>query len=100
MSELAKLYRLSTQSIYNWIYKYSEYNKKSIQVVEMKNSQTETIKAMEARIKELERAVGQKQMNIDYLEKMIELAEEHYDMDIKKNSNIPPCGGSGTTGSK
>ena len=52
---------------------------------------------MEARIKELEQAVGQKQMNIDYLEKMIDLAKEHYDMDIKKNSNIQRSGGSKTT---
>ena len=50
----------------------------------MKDSQAHKFKQMEARIKELERAVGQKQMNIDYLEKMIDLAKEHYDMDIKK----------------
>jgi hypothetical protein len=36
-------------------------------------------------------------MNIDYLEKMIELAKEHYNIDIKKNSDIPLCGGSKTT---
>jgi len=51
----------------------------------MKNSQSERIKRLEARIKELERAVGQKQMRIEYLEKMIEIAKEEYDIDIKKN---------------
>ena len=63
----------------------------------MKDSQAEKIRRMEAGIKELERVVGQKQMNIDYLEKMIELAKEHYNIDIKKNSDIPLCGGSKTT---
>ena len=63
----------------------------------MKNSQAEKIKKMEARIKELEQAVGQKQMNIDYLEKMIDLAKEYYDIDIKKNSDTPHSGGSKTT---
>lgn len=92
--EMEKIYNVHNTSIYNWIYKYSTYNKKGIHVVEMKNSQTERLKQMEARIKELERAVGQKQMNIDYLEKMIELAKEHYDIDIKKNSNTPQSGGS------
>src|SRR5690554_2061179 len=82
--EMTKIYDISYQTIYNWIYKYSKYNKQSIQVVEMKDSQAHKIKEMEARIKELERAVGQKQMNIDYLEKMIDLAKEHYDIDIKK----------------
>ncbi|MDD2796922.1 MAG: transposase [Dysgonamonadaceae bacterium] len=92
--EMAKIYDISYQTIYNWIYKYSKYNKQSIQVVEMKDSQAHKIKQMEARIKELERAVGQKQMNIDYLEKMIELAKENYDIDIKKNSNFLHSGGS------
>lgn len=92
--EMTKIYDISYQTIYNWIYKYSKYNKQSIQVVEMKDSQAHKIKEMEARIKELERAVGQKQMNIDYLEKMIDLAKEHYDIDIKKNSNTLHYGGS------
>ena len=82
--EMTKIYDISYQTIYNWIYKYSKYNKQSIQVVEMKDSQAHKMKQMEARIKELEQAVGRKQMNIDYLEKMIELAEENYDIDIKK----------------
>jgi|SRR5690554_2048570 len=95
--EMTKFYDISYQTIYNWIYKYSKYNKKSIQVVEMKDSQAYKIKEMEARIKELEQAVGQKQMNIDYLEKMIDLAKEHYDIDIKKNSNSQHYGGSKNT---
>ena len=92
--EMTKVYDISYQTIYNWIYKYSKYNKKSIQVVEMKDSQAHKMKQMEARIKELEQAVGQKQMNIDYLEKMIELAKENFDIDIKKNSNTLHYGGS------
>lgn len=67
--------------------RYSEYNKKSIQVAEVKDSQADKIKKMEARIKELELAAGQKQMNIDYLEKMIDLAKEHDDIDIKKTQS-------------
>ncbi len=74
--------------------KLTKYNKHSIQVVEMKDSQAHKIKEMEARIRELEQAVGQKKMNIDYLEKMIDLAKEHYDIDIKKNSNTLHYGGS------
>ena len=91
--EMEKIYDIPNASIYNWIYKYSKYNKHSIQVVEMKDSQAHKINEMEARIRELEQTVGQKQMNIDYLEKMIDLAKEHYDIDIKKNSNTLHCGG-------
>lgn len=95
--EMCKLYDISEPTIYRWIYKYSKYNNKSIQVVEMKDSQAEKMKRMEARIKELEQVVGQKQINIDYLEKMIELAKEEFDIDIKKNSNTRRSGGSKTT---
>lgn len=96
VGEMEKIYDIAQQTIYSWIYKYSKYNKKSILVVEMKDSQMNKLKEMEARIKELERAVGQKQMNIDYLEKMIDLAKDEFNIDIKKNLNIPPSGGSKT----
>lgn len=95
--EMEKFYDISNATIYNWIYRYSKYNLKSIQVVEFKDSHMDKIKQLEARIKELERAVGQKQMNIDYLEKMIDLAKEEYNIDIKKNSNTPQSGGSNQT---
>jgi len=95
--ELEKIYDISNALIYRWIYKYSALNKKGIQVVEMKDSQQNKIKELENKVKELERAVGQKQINIDYLSKMIDLATEEYDIDIKKNSNTPHSGGSKTT---
>lgn len=98
--ELEKFYDINNATIYSWIYKYSKYNKKSIQVVEMKDSQIEKMKQMEARIKELERAVGQKQMNIDFLEKMIDIAKEEFDIDIKKNSSTPQSTGSKKTEKK
>ena len=100
VGELSKLYDINPQSIYTWIYKYSKYNKKSIKVVEMKDSQMDKIKQLEKRNADLERALGQKQMSIDFLEKMIELAKEEYDIDIKKNSNTPQSGGSKTTKQK
>lgn len=87
--ELSKHYEVREQSIYNWIYKYSKFQKKSIQIVEMSVSNTSKIKTLEAKVKELERAVGVKQMNIDFLEEMINLAKEEYDIDIKKNYSTP-----------
>ena len=52
--ELEKIYDISNPMIYNWIYKYSNYNLKSIQVVEMKDSQLQKIKDLEAQVKNLE----------------------------------------------
>jgi transposase-like protein len=96
--QMERHYDIRCHLIYNWIYKYSSYNEKNCRIVEMKDSQTQRLKELEDKVKDLERAVGQKQIMIDYLEKMIALAKENYDIDIKKNSNTPPSGGSKTTG--
>lgn len=95
--QMERYYGVSNAAIYRWIYKYSTYNEKNVRIVEMKDSQTHRVKELEEKVKELEQAVGQKQIMIDYLEKMIDLARETYSIDIKKNSNTPPSGGSNQT---
>ncbi len=92
--QLGKLYNIHIQTIYNWIYKYSKLNEKGVRIVEMKDSSTKKLQEQEQKIKELERMIGQKQIKIDYLEKMIDLAKQEFDIDIKKNSNTPPSNGS------
>lgn len=95
--ELSKLYQIHTTIIYRWIQKYSSYNKRKLKVVEMADSSKQKLKNLHKRVEELERIVGQKQLNIDFLEKMIELANAHYSIDIKKNSATPPSTGSEKT---
>lgn len=95
--QLERLHKISNKSLYNWIYKYSKSNEKGQRIVEMKDSSTQKLKALEQKIKELERTVGQKQIQIDYLEKMIDIAKDELDIDIKKNSNTPQSSGSERT---
>ncbi len=71
--QLSKLHQVHFQTIYEWIYKYSSNNEKSMRIVEMKESSSQKLKELESKVSELERAVGQKQLYIDYMEKMIEL---------------------------
>jgi transposase-like protein len=94
--QMERQYGIKTSCIYRWIYKYSSYNEKNSRIVEMKHSQTNRVKELQEKVKELERAVGQKQMQIDYLEKMIDMTQQHYSIDIKKNFSTQPCGGSKT----
>lgn len=98
--QLSRQFKVAKSGIYKWIYQYSAYNEKNVTVVEMKDSQINRIKELEVKLRELERAVGQKQMKIDFLERMIELAEENFSIDIKKNSSTPHSGGSNKTRSK
>lgn len=91
--QLERLHSIDCKSIYNWIYKYSRSNERGQRIVEMKDSSTQKLKALEQKIKELERTVGQKQIQIDYLEKMIDIAKDELNIDIKKNSNTPQSSG-------
>lgn len=97
ISEICKEYRVSKAAVYKWIYKYSRMRKKGIkQVVEIE-SDTRKLLQLKEKIKELERIVGQKQILLDFQSKMIELAEEEYQIDIKKKFGSGPCAGSGKT---
>ena len=92
--QLEKLYGVSDSAIYRWIYKFSTFNEKGIRIVEMKESSTNKLKELEEKVRQLERIVGQKQIQIDFLEKMIDIAKEDLQIDIKKNYNTQPSNGS------
>lgn len=100
VSDLMKLHNIAGTQIYNWIYKYSTVNKKGYRVVEMKESSELKVKELEQKVRELERIVGSKQIKIDFLEKMIELAKTDLDIDIKKNYSTPQSNGLGNTQNK
>lgn len=87
VGQLTKLYGISSTIIYRWIYKFSNFNEKGIRVVEMKQSDSLKLKELLEKVKDLERIVGQKQIKIDYLEKMIDIAKDEFDIDIKKKHN-------------
>lgn len=98
--QLERLHGVSNGTIYRWIYKFSTFNEKGFRVVEMKDSSNKKMKELETRVKELESVVGRKQIMIDYLEKMMDIAKDELDIDIKKNFGTPQSTGSGKTKKK
>jgi transposase len=98
IGDICKTYSVSRTSVYRWIYKYSVMAKKQVkQVVEAK-SDTQKIKALEERVRELERMVGQKQLLLEFKDKMIEIAEATYGVDIKKKVGSRLSSGTTSTG--
>lgn len=95
--EVCREYEVSTTAVYKWLYKYSAHYKKQVKQVIEPMSDTRKIKELKAQIKELERLVGQKQIQIEFQGKMIEIAEETYGVDIKKKFGSPRSSGSGNT---
>lgn len=76
---------VSSQSIYRWIYRFSRHLiKNRVMVVEDK-SEAYRSQDLEKRIKELEAALGRKQIEVELLNQIIELANEEYKTDLKKN---------------
>src|SRR5438045_302646 len=64
IGEVSREYQVSRASVYRWIYQYSHMQKKGIrQVIEAK-SDTRKLQLLKEQIKELERVVGQKQLQI------------------------------------
>jgi hypothetical protein len=72
--------------------------KKGEVLVVQKESEQQRNVELRARIAELERIVGQKQMEIDFLNKIIELGSKEVRLDIKKKFGGKPSPGSGATG--
>lgn len=82
--ELSKLYDVSKTSIYRWLYKYSPHHKKgTTQVVQME-SEAQRTKLLQSRVAELERIIGQKQIEIDFLNELIKTAGAELKVDLKK----------------
>jgi len=98
--QLEKLYGVSNALIYNWIYKFSSFNEKGCRIVEMVDSKQSKLKELSNKVTELEQVVGQKQIAIEYLEKMIELAKTELNIDIKKNFSFQRLAGSNLTNKK
>ncbi len=84
INEICELYNVSRQSVYNWLYRYSpHYEKGTNQIIEME-SEARRSKLLLERVAELEGVIGRKQLTIDYLEKLIEVAGTELGYDLKK----------------
>jgi hypothetical protein len=60
-------------------------------------SEAHKTKLLLQQVAELERSIGQKQLKIDYLEKLVEVAGHEFNVDLKKKFDGPSSNGSGNT---
>ena len=82
--QLSRIYEVSTTSIYNWIKKYSRYAGENERIVVQKDSEANKTLYLQKKVAELEQLVGQKQVEIEYLKKVIDFGSELTETDIKK----------------
>lgn len=98
ISELCMQYEVSHTNVYRWIRKFGTMKNKTERVIVEVESDTKQLLELKKRVAELEKIIGQKQILLDFKEKMIELAEETYGVDIKKKFSTPHSNTSGSTG--
>lgn len=98
--EVSKAYQVRANNVYKWIDKYSLKDKNGVRLVVEMESETKRVLALLQKVAELERIVGQKQIVIDFQEKMIELAEQEYNVDIKKKFDSEQSSSTGITEKK
>jgi|SRR5688572_10812750 len=87
-------YDVCNASVYRWLNKYSRHLHSNQPVVMQKDSEAYKTKELEKKIKELEAAVGRKQLEIDFLNRMLEQGKEELGIDLKKKFSTPPSTGS------
>lgn len=98
IAELCREHQVSSTAVYKWIYAYSTMRKKKLRQVIEPKSDSRKLLALREEIKELERIIGEKQIKLDFQEKLISLAEREYQVDIKKKLSGKLSSGTGSTG--
>lgn len=100
IAEVSELYGVARMTVYRWLYKFSPHHKKgTTQVIQMESEEHKT-KQLLKKVAELEQALGRKQLQIDYLEKLIAICSEELKIDLKKNFGQSPSNGSGSIETK
>jgi transposase len=95
IKQLCSLYEVSRSAVYKWLYAYSPHHEqKTILVVQME-SEAHKSQMLQQKVAELERIVGQKQLELDFLNKLFEIGSQELGFDIKKNLSTKLSNGTG-----
>lgn len=97
ISEVCKAYEVSHTAVYRWLKAYGTNQGKKERMIVESQSDTHSLLLLKQKVAELERLIGQKQVLLEFQNKLIDLAEETYGIDIKKKSSSRPSDISGNT---
>ena len=96
--DVINLYKVTETSVRRWINEYSIHkDRRTRMVVESESTEYKTGRLFD-RISDLERALGKKQMEVEFLNKVVEICSEELGYDVKKKSITKQLSTLGTTG--
>lgn len=84
VGQLSRIYAVSRQAIYYWINQYSSMKTKRERVVIEKESEGYKTMQLLKKVSELERIIGQKEVELAYLDRVIKIGSELIGEDLKK----------------
>lgn len=95
--DICKQYEVCAANVYKWISKFGIMKRdKTERIIVETSSDTQQLLELKKQVAELERIIGQKQLLLDFKDKMIEIAEQTYGVDIKKKFSTQPSSTSGS----
>jgi transposase len=95
VKQLCMLYQVSRTSVYSWLYTYSPHHEQKTNLVVQMESEAYKSQMLQQRVAELERVIGQKQLELDFLNKLFEIGSQELGFDIKKNLSTKLSSGTG-----
>lgn len=90
IAQISRQYEVRENTVSKWVKKYSMGKIPKVRTIVESESDTVKMLNYQKKIAELEQLVGQKQVVIEFQNKMIELAEQEYKIDIKKKLETKP----------
>src|SRR5258706_5123254 len=83
VTRLSRLYGVTRTAVYKWLYQYSGYYKQKTNLVVQMESESYKTQRLQQQVAEMERTIGQKQLEIDFLNKLFYIAIEELEYVLK-----------------
>ena len=87
VAQISREYEISKVTVYRWLDQYSVYSKQGAKLIVELKSESYRSKELEKKVKELEAALGRKQLEVEFLNKLIEVVGNDIGVDIKKKGS-------------
>lgn len=83
VKELSEIYEVSQTAVYKWLKKFSKTGMSERVVIEKISEENKNIELLK-RIRDLEGAIGRKQLELDYYRSVLEIISQEEGVDIEK----------------
>ncbi len=92
-AEACRKYSVSYGTLYNWLNKYSTKFQTKPKIIVESKKEADSYKALQDELKQAYELLGRSQMEVMFLQQLLEHASDELKIDIKKNFGTNPFSG-------